>query len=101
QELQQKRSSEQAGKSEPAVPFDRASLLRQASGVAPIFPLHAYRQAFTRLRAGDYAQAVTDFRRAAAGDPLVADSSASGNAVAEAGAALRRMQLGAALKDLE
>ena len=101
QGLQQKRSSEQGGKSEPAVPFDRANLLRQASGVAPIFPLHAYRQAFTRLRAGDYALAIAEFRRAAAGDPLVADSSASGNAVAEAGAALRRMQLPVALTDLE
>jgi tetratricopeptide (TPR) repeat protein len=101
QGLQQTRSSEPGGTSGPAIPFDRASLFRQASGVAPIFPLHAYRPAFTRLFTGDYAQAIAEFRRAAAGDPLVADSSAGGNAVAEAGAALRRAQLPSALRGLE
>ena len=64
-------------------------------GMTPGLP-----QLLARLRAGDYAQAIAEFRRAAAGDPLVADPSASGNAVAEAGAALRRMQLPVALKDL-
>ena len=39
QELQQKRSSERGGKSRTPAPFERASLLRQAPGVAPIFPL--------------------------------------------------------------
>jgi tetratricopeptide (TPR) repeat protein len=101
QALQQKRSSAQGVTSGSAAPFERANLLRQTPGVAPIFPLHAYRQSFTQLLAGDYVQAIAGFRRAAAGDPLVADSSASGNAVAESGAALRRAQLPLALRTLE
>jgi tetratricopeptide (TPR) repeat protein len=101
QQLQQKRSSERAGKSESPAPFERAGLLRQAPGVAPIFPLHGYRQAFARLFDGNYEQAVAEFKRAAAGDPLVADSTTNGTAVEEAGALLRRGQLAPALSRLE
>ena len=51
--------------------------------------------------AGNYEQAIAELRRAAAGDPLVADSSAGGNAVAEAGAAPQTRQLPLALSGLE
>jgi tetratricopeptide (TPR) repeat protein len=101
QELQQKRSSDRDGKSGTPAPFERASLLRQAAGVAPIFPLHRYRQAFARLSEGNYEEAVAEFKRAAIGDPLVADSTANGRAVEEAGALLRRGQLPLALSRLE
>ena len=100
QALQQKRSSGPGGRSESPAPFERASLLRQAPGVAPIFALHVYRQAFARLFDGSYEQAVAEFTRAASGDPLVADST-SGTAVEEAGALLRRGQLSSALSRLE
>lgn len=101
QESQQKRSSGQGGTSAPASPFERVSLLRQASGVAPIFPLRLYRQGFKQLLAGNYEQSVVEFRRAAAADPLVADSSGNSKAVAEAGAALTRGELPPALNGLE
>jgi tetratricopeptide (TPR) repeat protein len=101
QELQQKQWIDRGGKREASAPFERASLLRQAPGAAPIFPLHRYRPAFARLLAGNYEQAVAEFRRAAISDPLVTDSTAGGNTVAEAGALLRRGQLAPARRGLE
>ena len=68
---------------------------------APIFPLHRYRQAFAWLFEGNYEQAVAELKRAAIGDPLGADSTASSKAVAEAGTLLRRGQLPLALSRLE
>jgi tetratricopeptide (TPR) repeat protein len=101
QELQQKRSSGPGSRGEPTAPFERASLLRQAAGVAPIFALHGYRRAFARLFDGSYEQAVAEFTRAAIADPLVADSTTHGTAVEDAGVLLRRGQLSLALSRLE
>ena len=82
--------------SQPSAPFERVSLLRQVSGVSPIFPLHAYRTGFSRLLAGQYETAIEMFTRAAAADPLAAGSGAG-----EFAAALRRGQLPAAVDGLE
>lgn len=99
QDLQQKRSNDRGDT--PAAPFERVSLLRQAAGVAPIFPLDLYRPGFQRLFAGDYAAGVAAFTRAAAADPLVTDVAGGANAVADGGAALRSGQLTVALAKLE
>jgi len=82
----------------PSAPFERVSLLRQVAGVAPIFPLHAYRAGFGLLLAGQYDAAVTELTRAASTDPL---ASASAPHISEAGSALRRGELPAALRILE
>jgi tetratricopeptide (TPR) repeat protein len=82
----------------PSAPFERVSLLRQAAGVAPIFPLHAYRAGFALLQAGQYDAAVTELTRAASTDPLASPSAAD---VAAGGSALRRGELPAALRILE
>ena len=84
----------------PTAPFERVSLLRQAAGVAPIFPLHRYRQGFTLLLAGSYEEAIGEFKRAAATDPLT-ETTGSDDPVALASAALRQGQLALALKALE
>ena len=81
---------------QPSMPFERVSLLRQAPGVSPIFPLHAYREGFSRLLAGQYVEAIEEFARAAAADAL-----ASGGRIAEHASALRRGQLPAAIEGLE
>jgi tetratricopeptide (TPR) repeat protein len=85
-----------AGDGRPSAPFERVSLLRQAPGVAPIFPLNAYRRGFSLLLAGKYAEAVEELGKAAAADAVV-----SSTGVAEYGSALKRGQLTAAVVGLE
>jgi tetratricopeptide (TPR) repeat protein len=80
----------------PSAPFERAGLLRQAAGVTPIFPIHTYRTGFGLLLDGKYDAALVELRRAAVSDPL---TSVSG--VAEHASALRRGQLGQAVRGLE
>jgi tetratricopeptide (TPR) repeat protein len=84
--------------SQPSAPFERVSLLRQVAGVAPIFPLDAYRSGFAALVAGRYDAALTELGRAVSADPLA--GSGPGD-VSNGGAALRRGQLPPALKALE
>lgn len=48
-----------------------------SSGV-PLLPLHVYARGYTRLLQGDYDGAVADWRRAAAGDPLVTRHASEG-----------------------
>ena len=95
-----KKSIEGSGTSGATAPFERVSLLRQVASVAPIFPLHLYRQGFTLLLAGSYEEAVNEFRRAAAADPLT-ETTGSPDTIVEAGAALRQGQLAAATRALE
>jgi tetratricopeptide (TPR) repeat protein len=78
--------------------FERVGLLRQAPGVAPIFPPQRYVAAFRLIDRGRYAEAVTALRAAIADDPLGVGAPA-GTASA-AGARLRRGQLQAALTEL-
>lgn len=79
----------------PGSTFERAGLLRQAAGVAPIFPPDLYREGFRRLQVGEYARAIVDLRSAAARDPLLRQPELA--SAAAAGAALRRGDLHAAL----
>jgi tetratricopeptide (TPR) repeat protein len=89
------------GSVQSSAPFERASLLRQVSGVAPIFPLETYRNGFSLLLTGSYDRAVAEIRRAAAEDPIVVESGQAGDSVAEAATALRRGQMPLALRTLE
>ena len=81
-------------------PFERVSLLRQVAGVAPIFPLHRYRQGFTLLLDGHYEEAIGELKRAADSDPL-AETTGAADPVVLASAALRQGRLAVALRTLE
>ena len=94
------RSVDASATSGPAAPFERVSLLRQVAGVAPIFPLHRYRQGFTLLLAGRYEEAIGELKRAAADDPLT-ETTGSADPLGLASAALRQGQLALALRALE
>jgi tetratricopeptide (TPR) repeat protein len=82
-------------------PFERVDLLRQAAGVAPIFPQARYVDGFAALRTGDYTTAVDKFRAASADDPLVAGDPSARERVVRAAALIRQGQLDAALRDLQ
>ncbi|MEO8257887.1 MAG: tetratricopeptide repeat protein [Acidobacteriota bacterium] len=99
--LLQSRLTAPGGNPPAPAPFERVSLLRQVSGVAPIFPLDAYRSGLRLLTAGSYDQAAAELRRAAAADPLVRDAGAIADPVVEAADALRRGRLPLALRGLE
>jgi tetratricopeptide (TPR) repeat protein len=69
-------------------PFDRVALLRQVPGVAPIFPLGLYSDAFAQLVRGSYPESLESFKQALARDPL-SRLAPAGDRVAEGAAALR------------
>jgi tetratricopeptide (TPR) repeat protein len=81
-------------------PFERVDLLRQAAGVAPIFPQARYVDGYAALRTGDYAKAVEALRVASADDPIVAGDSVARERVVRAAALIRQGQLDAALQEL-
>jgi tetratricopeptide (TPR) repeat protein len=81
-------------------PFERVDLLRQAAGVAPIFPQARYVDGYAALRTGDYATAVDLFRAASADDPIVAGDSVARDRVVRAAGLIRQGQLDAALQEL-
>ena len=85
------------GQAEP--PFTRPGLLRQVAGVAPIFPPAAYVQTFELLMKGKFEEAIVQCRKAIEGEPLL-EVSRQDDPLAAAGAALRRGDLSAALKQL-
>jgi tetratricopeptide (TPR) repeat protein len=91
-----------ASKREAAEParFDRLDLLRQAAGVAPIFPQARYVDGFAALRSGDYTKAVALFSDASVADPLLAGDPAARQHVTRAAALLREGRLDVALAEL-
>lgn len=74
---------------EARAPFERLALLRQAAGVAPIFPLAIYAPAYGRLAAGDLAGGVTAFEAALGADPMNRAAKPVRDAVVGAGTLLR------------
>lgn len=83
-------------KAEPqtkGTPFTRFVLLQGASAGPPVLPLAAYRQAFSILGRGEYERAIAELRKAAAGDPLVADPAAGSEWMMRAVGALRQGRL--------
>src|SRR5262249_26269536 len=81
--------------------FIRPELVRQAAGVAPIFPPALYAQGFTALRAGQYEQAIARFKEAAGVDPLTSDSAPGRGLALRGAAALRDGAIAGALSRLE
>jgi tetratricopeptide (TPR) repeat protein len=79
-------------------PATRAALLRQAAGVAPIFPPALYVDGFRRLERGELAEGLARLRAAVPADAM-ASAPPSGPSVL-AGARLRQGQLQAALTEL-
>ncbi len=95
-----KREATAKGTQPDGAPFERIDLLRQAAGVAPIFPQARYADGYAALRIGDYATAVARFTEAAAGDPIAAEAAAQ-ERVARAAALVRTGQLETALQQLQ
>src|SRR6185436_13424378 len=84
--------------SKPIAPFDRVDLLRQTSGVAPVFPQSRYAAGIAKLRAGDYEGAMVTLRNASAADPMVTAPSAVRDRIAQAATILKDGRLDAALE---
>jgi tetratricopeptide (TPR) repeat protein len=92
-------ADKQLAQSRAEPPFTRPGLLRQVAGVAPIFPPAPYVQTFELLMKGKFEEAIAECRRAISGEPLL-EVSGENDPLATAGAALRRGDLSAALKQL-
>lgn len=82
-------------------PFDRIDLLRQPSGVAPVFAEARYVEGFTKLADGNYVEAVARFKAAAQLDPLVTGAPEIRERRARAALLLRGGQVQAARALLE
>src|SRR4029434_2168759 len=67
--------------------------LPAAAAGPPILPPAAYNQAFGDLARGQYARALAEFRKPAAGDPLITDPSAASGLMVRAFDALRQGRL--------
>ena len=78
------------GAQRTSVPFSGIDPLQRGSGEAPDAPPVLYRQGFARLALGEYGEAITEFRRAAATDPLVVNPFSRSESMTQAIAALRQ-----------
>jgi tetratricopeptide (TPR) repeat protein len=74
-------------------PFARLGLLQLPAGSPPLLPLAAYSQAYRHIVRREYDTAIVEFRKAADGDPLVADRTAGSATMVSAIGALRRGRL--------
>lgn len=82
-------------------PFRRIAPLEEAARSTPLVPLAAYHPGFERLARGELREAIEEFRRAAASDPLVKGASAQLSVVPRATEALRQGRLADARSFLE
>lgn len=73
-----------------APPFTLLTPLSSVVAGPPILPPAAYAQAFHQLARGEYERAIAEVRRAAAGDPLIADPAAASGLMMRAFGALRQ-----------
>lgn len=73
-----------------SLPFTRLAPLPGVAAGPPILPPAAYSQAFRDLAQGHYEHAIDEFRKAVAGDPLIADSAAGSVLMVRAFGALRQ-----------
>jgi tetratricopeptide (TPR) repeat protein len=90
-----------AGGQPTATPFIRLVPLPGLAGGAPVLPHAGYSEAFRALTRAEYDHAITEFRRASAGDPLLADPAAGSGLIARALDALRQGRLSDAQSLLE
>src|SRR6185436_1854190 len=82
-------------------PFTRIALLQPVAAGPPLLPLAAYSGAFRRLTRGEYEDAIAEFRKAAATDPLVVAPATRSEPASRALAALRQGRVGEARTLLE
>jgi tetratricopeptide (TPR) repeat protein len=75
---------------EKSVPFSGIDPLQRGSGEVPEVIPAAYRCGYARLTGGEYGEAIAEFRRVAATDPLVADPFARTQPLVRAIEALRQ-----------
>jgi len=73
-----------------AVVFSGIDLLQQGSGEVSDIPPVIYQQGYARVARGEYGEAIAEFRRAAATDPLIVDPFSRSASMARAIAALRQ-----------
>ena len=78
--------------------FTRLAPLQEG---APVLPYAAYREAYRAVGRGEYERAIAEFRKAAAGDPLLVDPAAGSTVMARAFDALRQGRLTDAQSVLE
>ena len=99
--LDDRRTSTTRPSANRPAPFERVDLLRQVSGVAPIFPGARYAAGFAALETGDYDTALARFDDAVSRDPMLASSADTRVRVVAAAAALVGGQLDAARQQLQ
>ena len=75
------------------VPFTRLTLLQPSAGGPPLLPLAEYSHAYRHIVRREYDRAIVEFRKAADGDPLVADQTAGSAQLIRAIGALRQGRL--------
>ena len=100
QRLLQRRGEGAGGGRSGTASFDRVDLLRQAAGVAPIFPQARYESGFASLRTGDYANAVASFSDAVAADPMLAGEAPGRESLVGAASMIRAGRLDEAIGQL-
>jgi len=81
-------------------PFIQIALLEGQPNAEPVFAPASYAEGFALVRRGAYEPAIAQFRKAAAGDPLLVDPALRSEPAIAGIAALRRGQIGAALVQL-
>jgi tetratricopeptide (TPR) repeat protein len=91
----------QDGARAKAFPFVGLELLQGSAAGTPVLSPVAYGQGYAHLAHGEYDEAIAEFRRAAAIDPLVTDPAARSASMMQAAAALRQGRLGEARSLLE
>jgi len=97
---QQARLANPAATDDGRPPFERVALLRQTSGVAPIFPPALYAEAFARLARGAYPEALDLLKQAFERDPLSRVAGAN-DRLTDGGAALRAGNVPLAIQHLK
>ena len=91
----------QDGARAKAFPSVGIELLQDSAASAPVLSPVAYRRAYGHLANGNYVEAIAEFRRAAALDPLVTDPASRSPSMMQAAAALRQGRLTEARSLLE
>jgi tetratricopeptide (TPR) repeat protein len=84
-----------------AAPFIALGVLRDPVSDEPVLPPAGYAQGFARLARGEYAEAIAEFRKAAAIDPMLTDPAARSASMTQAVAAVRQGRLEQARSLLE
>ena len=88
------------GEGAAVAPFERVGLLRQSSGIAPIFLQSRYSAAVPAIKTGDYATAIAKLAEGAAADPIVSSPAAVRARLGDAAAMLKGGRIESAVEQL-